>query len=99
PMYHTGRAGPSFVALLLALVSHALMDAGQPAIMAEMFPTRMRTSGVSTGYQVTAIVAGSFAPFIATALLQGFDSSVPIAIYLAAAAAVSFIALLFTRET
>ncbi|WP_298417702.1 MFS transporter [Brevibacterium sp.] len=99
PMYDTAQAGPIFIALLLGLVFHALMYAGQPAIMAEMFPTRMRNSGVSTGYQVTAIVAGSFAPFIATALLQGFDSSVPIAIYLAAAAAVSFIALLFTRET
>ncbi|MDN5586535.1 MAG: MFS transporter, partial [Brevibacterium sp.] len=67
--------------------------------MSEMFPTRMRNSGVSTGYQVTAIVAGSFAPIIATALLQQFDSSVPIAFYLLIAAAISMVALLFTRET
>ena len=38
------------------------MYAPQPAIMAEMFPTRMRYSGVSLGYQVTSIVAGSLAP-------------------------------------
>ncbi|MGC2939659.1 MULTISPECIES: MFS transporter [unclassified Brevibacterium] len=99
PMYDTGNFWVIFLALLIGLIFHALMYAGQPAIMAEMFPTRMRNSGVSTGYQVTAIVAGSFAPFIATALLKGFDSSVPIAIYLAAAAAVSFVALMFTRET
>ncbi|MGO1909074.1 MAG: MFS transporter, partial [Brevibacterium linens] len=73
--------------------------AGQPAIMSEMFPTRMRNSGVSTGYQVTAIVAGSFAPIIATALLQKFESSVPIAFYLLAAAVISMIALLYTKET
>src|SRR5699024_12241714 len=77
----------------------AIMYDGHAAHIVEMFPTRTRDSGVSTGYHVTAIVAGSFAPFIAPALLQGFDSSVPTAIYLAAAAAVSFIALLFTRET
>ncbi|MGO2037112.1 MAG: MFS transporter [Brevibacterium sp.] len=99
PMYDTGSAGMIFLALLVGLIFHALMYAGQPAIMAEMFPTRMRNSGVSTGYQVTSIVAGSFAPFIATALLSGFGSSVPIAIYLAAAAAISMVALLYTRET
>ena len=99
PMYDTANAWVIFFALLLGLVFHALMYAGQPAIMAEMFPTRMRNSGVSTGYQVTAIVAGSFAPIIATALLQRFDSSVPIAFYLLFAAVISMVALLFTRET
>ena len=38
-------------------------------------------------------------PFIATALLKEFGSSVPIALYLMAAAIISFIALLYTRET
>ncbi|AZT95045.1 MFS transporter [Brevibacterium aurantiacum] len=99
PMYDTASAGMIFLALLLGLIFHALMYAGQPAIMSEMFPTRMRNSGVSTGYQVTAIVAGSFAPIIATALLQKFESSVPIAFYLLAAAVISMIALLYTKET
>ena len=99
PMYDTGNAVMIFLALLIGLVFHALMYAGQPAIMSEMFPTRMRNSGVSTGYQVTAIVAGSFAPIIATALLDAFGSSIPIALYLLAAAIISFIALMFTRET
>nr|WP_231447479.1 MFS transporter [Brevibacterium zhoupengii] len=99
PMYDTASAGMIFLALLLGLIFHALMYAGQPAIMSEMFPTHMRNSGVSTGYQVTAIVAGSFAPIIATALLQQFESSVPIAFYLLAAAVISMIALLYTKET
>ncbi|MCI4012294.1 MHS family MFS transporter [Brevibacterium sp. ZH18] len=99
PLYDTANGGLIFLALLLGLIFHALMYAGQPAIMSEMFPTRMRNSGVSTGYQVTAIVAGSFAPIIATALLQKFDSSIPIAFYLLAAAVISMIALMYTRET
>ncbi|MDJ0111288.1 MFS transporter, partial [Rhodococcus erythropolis] len=72
---------------------------GQPAIMAEMFPTRMRYSGVSLGYQVTSIVAGSLAPIIATGLLSKFDSSVPIAIYLLLASLVTIVAVVFARET
>ena len=83
----------------IGLVIHALMYAPQPAIMSEMFPTRMRYSGVSVGYQVTAIVAGSVAPMIAVALLQRFGTWVPIAIYLAAASVVTIIAVFFARET
>ena len=75
------------------------MYAPQPAIMAEMFPTRMRYSGVSLGYQVTSIVAGSLAPIIAVKLLDIYDSSVPIAIYLAAACGITLVAVVFTRET
>jgi hypothetical protein len=64
-----------------------------------MFPTRMRYSGVSLGYQVTAIFAGSLAPIIAVKLLAVYGSAVPIAIYLAAAAVITLIALAFARET
>lgn len=99
PLYDTGEGLNIFIALVIGLLFHALMYAGQPAIMAEMFPTRMRNSGVSTGYQVTSIVAGSFAPIIATFLLREFSSSVPIAIYLGIACAISLVALFFTRET
>ncbi len=59
-------------AVVIGLVIHAIMYAPQPAIMAEMFPTRMRYSGVSLGYQVTSIVAGSLAPIITVSV-----SSVP----------------------
>ena len=99
PLYDTAQPLNIFIALVIGLLFHALMYAGQPAIMAEMFPTRMRNSGVSTGYQVTSIVAGSFAPIIATFLLREFESSVPIAVYLLIACAISIVALVFTRET
>ena len=75
------------------------MYAAQPATMAEMFPTRMRYSGVSLGYQVTSIVAGSLAPIIAVRLLETYKSAVPIAWYLAATAAVTAVAVLVARET
>ena len=68
-------------------------------MMAEMFPTRMRYSGVSVGYQVTAIFAGSLAPIIAVKLLEVYRSALPIALYLATAAVITLVALAFTRET
>ncbi len=99
PMFDTGATATILAAIMLGLAIHALMYAPQPAIMAEMFPTRMRYSGVSLGYQVTAIVAGSWAPLIGTALLREYDSWTPIAVYIAIAAAVSLLSALAMRET
>ena len=99
PMMNSGRYQLIMGAIVLGLVIHALMYAPQPALMSEMFPTRMRYSGVSLGYQVTAIFAGSLAPIVAVRLLEVYKSAVPIAIYLAGAAVITLIALAFTRET
>lgn len=99
PMMNSGNNAIIMSAVVIGLVFHGLMYAVQPAIMAEMFPTRMRYSGISLGYQVTSIVAGSLAPIIAVRLLEIYQSSVPIAWYLAGAAAVSAVAALAARET
>jgi len=99
PMMNSGNYVVITAAITLGLMIHAFMYAPQPAIMAEMFPTRMRYSGVSLGYQVTSIVAGSLAPLIAVKLLDIYGSPVPISIYLAIACAITLVAVLFTRET
>lgn len=99
PMMNSSNYVVIIAAITVGLVFHAIMYAPQPAIMAEMFPTRMRYSGVSLGYQVTSIIAGSLAPLIAVKLLDVYDSSVPIAIYLAAACLITLVAVVFTRET
>jgi metabolite-proton symporter len=99
PMFDTRSPVVIVLAICLGLVIHAFMYAPQPAIMSEMFPTRMRYSGVSLGYQVTSIVAGSLAPIIATALLSNFGTWIPVALYLAVAAAVTLVAVISLRET
>ncbi|KJL29941.1 Proline/betaine transporter [Microbacterium azadirachtae] len=99
PMMSTANPVAIWAAIALGLVFHAAMYAAQPAIMAEMFPTRMRYSGVSLGYQVTSIFAGSLAPIIATSLLAQYGSSVPVAIYVAVACAITLVAVFFARET
>lgn len=99
PLFDTGETWLILGAIMAGLAVHGLMYAAQPAIMTEMFPTRMRYSGVSLGYQVTAIVAGSWAPLIGTALLRQWDSWVPIAWYVLGSGAVSLIAALVMRES
>jgi len=95
----TGQPALIVLACIGALVFHGAMYGPQAAFLAEMFPTRMRYSGVSLAYQVTSIFAGSLAPLIAAALLQATGSGTPIAIYVAAAAFVTGVAALAARET
>ncbi|GAA1110126.1 MFS transporter [Arthrobacter flavus] len=99
PMFDTQNPVIIILAVTIGLCFHALMYAGQPAIMAEMFPTRMRYSGVSLGYQVTSIIAGSMAPIIATAILQETGSWVGVALYVLGACVVTGIAVVTLRET
>ena len=99
PLFDTQNLFVIVFTVSIGLCFHALMYAGQPAIMAEMFPTRMRFSGVSLGYQVTSIIAGSLAPIIAIALLQGFGSWVPIALYILVACVITAGTVLSLTET
>lgn len=99
PMFDTRNAVVIVLAVTIGLCLHGLMYAGQPAIMAEMFPTRMRYSGASLGSQVTSIFAGSLAPLLATQWLKDTGSWVPTAIYLVVACAITTVAVLSLKET
>ncbi|MDB5722015.1 MAG: transporter [Alphaproteobacteria bacterium] len=98
-MLGSGEMGQAVAAIVIALVLHGAMYAPQAAFIAELFPTRIRYSGASIAYQLTSIVAGSLAPIIALALYQHGKSSIPVAIYVAAACLVSATAALLARET
>jgi metabolite-proton symporter len=90
----------AIVAILIAgLIAQALMYGPQAAFLSEMFPTRMRYTGISIGYQVTSIFAGALAPIIAGSLLAAYGNATPITVYLLAAIAISAIALWKARET
>ncbi|MFZ3599355.1 MFS transporter [Streptomyces sp. BH104] len=76
-------------AIVVGLGVHAMLYAPLGAMLSEMFPTRVRYTGVSFCYQVTSIFAGSLAPIIAALLLSHFGSTVPITIYILVVLAVS----------
>ncbi|TFD49932.1 MFS transporter [Cryobacterium sp. Hh7] len=99
PMLNTGSFWTVFAAIVIGLSLQALCYGPQGALMAELFPTRMRYTGVSFCYQVTSILAGSIAPLICTALLATFSSTMPIVAYLFTAMLLSGVALYFYKET
>jgi metabolite-proton symporter len=99
PMLGSGEWPAIVAAITLALVLHGAMYGPQAAMIAELFPTRIRYSGASIAYQLTSIVAGSLAPIIALALYQETKSATPVAIYVGLACLVSGVTALLARET
>ena len=87
------------LALVVGLVLHGAMYGPQAAFITELFPTRIRYSGVSLAYQLTSIVAGSLAPIIALWLYKEYESATPVAIYVGIACLISGVSALLARET
>lgn len=88
-----------YLALVVGLVLHGAMYGPQAAFITELFPTRIRYSGVSIAYQLTSILAGSLAPIIALALYRETGSALPVAIYVGVSCAISGAAALLARES
>jgi MFS family permease len=80
-------------AVVLSQIPFNILFATLGALIAETFTGRVRYSGASLGYNLTAIIAGGPAPLIATYLLATFNSSTPIALYIIAISIVSLVAL------
>ena len=86
------------VQILFALLISCFSGAG-PAAISEMFPTRMRSTWMTSGYALAVAIFGGFAPFIAVYLIDRFGSPLAHTFYLMAAAVVSTIVIAMMRET
>jgi len=95
----TGGFSAILIAVIVALLAHAISDAVIAPMYSEIFPTQVRYSAVSIAYNVASVFAGSLAPIIAIALYSYFGSPVAIAIYVAAMGAVSLVASILLKET
>jgi MHS family proline/betaine transporter-like MFS transporter len=65
------------------------------AYMSEMFPTTVRSSSISIGYNASVMLFGGTAPFIATYLIQATGNPVSPSFYLVGAAACAALTLSF----
>jgi len=83
-------AGQTFLCLIVAVFAGSA-----PAMLASLFPTRLRSSGVSLGYNFAATVFGGFTLAILTSLTEGHGYRLAPAGYVVVAAAVS-LAILYT---
>jgi MHS family proline/betaine transporter-like MFS transporter len=96
-------ANKTFAVVLCAQIVFAIaisMFSGPgPAAIAEMFPTRSRSTWMSFGYSCAAVLFGGFAPFISTMLIGATGSPLAPTGYLAFAGIVSIVFILTMAET
>jgi hypothetical protein len=75
-----------------------MMYGPQAALIAEASTPRPRYGGASLGYQLASIIAGGPAPLITTALFAACHLDCAIAIYVAACAVISLVAVMFMPD-
>jgi len=97
-LLNTGVYSLIFLAIVLSLIPHDIMYGPQAALIAELFPGRLRYSGASLGYQLASVIAGGPAPLIATWLFATYGSAYAIAAYILACAVLSLIATALMRD-
>ena len=86
-------------AILMSGVVYSAMNGVQPALYGEMFPTRVRLSGMAIGTQI-GFAIGGFAPTAAVALAgDGPSGWVPVAAYVLASSLIAAVAVATVRET
>jgi metabolite-proton symporter len=95
----TGRFILIAVATVIALVFHAAMYGPQASFIAEMFPTKVRYTGASMGYQLAGILGGALAPIISVALLDRYDTSVAVSLYVVGVLVLTAVCVFLAPET
>jgi metabolite-proton symporter len=87
------------LAAVVALIFHAAMYGPQAAFIAEMFPTKVRYTGASMGYQLAGILGGALAPIISVALLDRYNTSLGVSLYVVAVLVLTTLCVLLASET
>lgn len=80
-------------AALLAFLPFAIVQAQGYTVYGELFPTRVRYTGMAMSFNVGAIFGGASTPFICTWLVENTGNSMSPAIWTSLAAMISIIAL------
>jgi MFS family permease len=100
-MADTGKASMLALGLSIMMIfGHAPVYSTLASYYAELFPARMRYSGISIGYQSAGIILGGFMPLIASSLiLMTGGSPWPVVLIIAAQSLIAALSLFLGPET
>jgi MHS family proline/betaine transporter-like MFS transporter len=102
PLFLWLVTAPSFAVLLIvqliAAVLMAIFSGPGPAMLCELFPTHLRTTSLSVGYNLATAIFGGFAPAIATFLVRWTGQPIAPVYYVLCAAVVSLAAIAAMRD-
>lgn len=101
PLIASGSTLLAWLAIVLALaVGTGFMYAIESSFFSELFGTGVRYTGISLGYQISALIGGAMTPLIASSLSLAADGAWwPVSVYLALVCLVSFVCVWLAAET
>jgi MHS family shikimate/dehydroshikimate transporter-like MFS transporter len=89
-----------FTAVMIAMnFGHGMMFGPESCYFPELFGSRVRYSGASFGFQLSAAIGGGFAPIIATAMVGYFGGTTGVSIMMIGLALITLAAALAAPET
>ncbi|WP_213769493.1 MFS transporter [Bradyrhizobium sp. dw_78] len=99
-MMESKSAAIVFTAMIIAMnLGHGLMFATESAYFPELFGPRVRYSGATFGFQLSAAIGGGFAPIVATAMAGYIGGTTGVSIMLVVLGLITLAAALAARET
>jgi MFS transporter, MHS family, proline/betaine transporter len=102
PMFAWINHAPGLAALLVFQAVFGVLIAVYTgpilAALAEMFPTRVLSTGLSIAYNFAVTIFGGFAPFLITWLIARTGSNMAPALYVIVAAAISLVGTRFVKD-
>jgi MFS transporter, MHS family, proline/betaine transporter len=102
PMFAWINAAPGMASLVVFQAVFGLLIATYTgpilAAFAELFPTRVLSTGLSVAYNFAVTIFGGFAPFFITWLIASTGSNMAPAFYVMIAAAISLVGTFYVRE-
>ncbi|MHA6890505.1 MFS transporter [Ralstonia pseudosolanacearum] len=101
PLYAYLNHAPAAGTLIGVQIVFGLLSAAYtgpiPVAFADLFPTKVLSTGLSTAYNLTVMLIGGFAPFYLTWLSHAFDPMLAPVFYVMVAAVVSLAGTLLLR--
>jgi MHS family proline/betaine transporter-like MFS transporter len=102
PMFLWMKTDPGFTSVLctsvVAGVLMAMVAGAGPVMLTEQFPTRLRSTPVGIGYNISAAIFGGFAPFICTWLVRQTGDAIAPTYFLLGCALVSLLTVTRLRD-
>jgi metabolite-proton symporter len=98
-LVQTGNPMAIMAAAFVGMILVSFMFSPLASFLPELFATHVRVTGASLGFQFAGVFGGALAPLIATALIAKFDSTFPVAVYLAIVCLLIAVAAYAARET
>lgn len=99
-LVQTGQPWAIILGVMLFLgLGHGMVYAPLPALYCELFPTAVRYSGISVGYQMASILLASFTPALASAMVLWSGGSLwPVIGFAAVTTAIAMVAIRFAPD-